>query len=408
MEPERPASAHPRDQGTVSPYDLADVRLNRAGLARWRSGHPWIYRAGVALVEEATGREGLARVLDPEGRLLGTAMLSRESQITLRRLGPEERLDREGLKRRLMAAAAYRERVLPGREATRIVFGESDGLPGLIVDRYRDHLVAQFLSFGAHVLTEEIAALLDEILSPTSILARNDPSVRNLEGLAREVVTLKGEPPKTVSFREGNVTLTVEPATGQKTGGFLDQSENRLRAGALAHGRVLDAFCYSGAFALQIARNAEEVIAVDVSAPALARGREQAAENGIENIQFVEANVFDFLKEEDRSGHTYDMVVLDPPAFAKNKQELEGALRGYKEINLRAMKILKPGGILVTCSCSYQLSETLMDEVLARASGDVGRSFRVRERRLQSPDHPIRAGFPESLYLKCQILESYA
>ncbi|HET9233885.1 MAG TPA: class I SAM-dependent methyltransferase, partial [Candidatus Eisenbacteria bacterium] len=313
----------------MNPYDLADVRLNRMGLARWRSGHPWIYRAGVAVVEETTGREGLARVLDPEGRCLGTAMLSRESQITLRRWGTEERLDREVLRRRLAAAVAYRERVLPGREATRLVFGESDGLPGLIVDRYRDHLVAQFLSFGAHVLTEEIVTVLDEILSPASILARNDPSVRSLEGLSREVLPLKGEPPQTISFREGNVTLTVEPATGQKTGGFLDQSENRLRAAALAHGRVLDAFCYTGAFALQLARNAEEVIAVDVSAPALTRGREQATENRIENIQFVEANVFDFLKQEDRSGHTYDMIVLDPPAFAKNKQELEGALRGY-------------------------------------------------------------------------------
>jgi 23S rRNA (cytosine1962-C5)-methyltransferase len=390
----------------VNPYDLADVRLNRAGLARWRSGHPWTYRAGIAVVEETTGREGLARVLDPEGRVLGTAMLSRESQITLRRLGTGETIDREGLGRRLDGAIAYRERALPGHEAARLVFGECDDLPGVIVDRYGPHLVVQFLTFGAQVLGEDIVALLEERLSPASILARNDPAVRALEGLPREVVALRGEPPETILFREGRVSLSAEPRSGQKTGGFLDQSENRLRAAALARGRVLDAFAYTGGFALQAAGQAEEVTAVDVSSPALAQGRTQASRNGIENVRFLEANVFDFLKQEDRAGSTYDMIILDPPAFAKNKQELEGALRGYKEINLRAMKILKPGGILITCSCSYHLSETLMDEVLARAAADVRRTFRVRERRHQAADHPIRTGFPESLYLKCQILES--
>jgi 23S rRNA (cytosine1962-C5)-methyltransferase len=364
-----------------------------------------MYRAGVALLEETTGEEGLARVLDPDGRVLGTAILSRESQITLRRLGRDETVDRAFLRRRLDQAVAYRDRVVPGREAMRLVFGESDGFPGLIVDRYGAHLVVQFLAFGTQVLGEEIASLLEERLTPASILARNDPAVRALEGLPREVVSLRGEPPAEVWYREGDVMLGVDPKSGQKTGGFLDQSENRLRAAALAHGRVLDAFSYTGAFALQAARSAEEVVAVDVSAPALAQAREMASRNGIENIRFQEANVFDFLKQEDRAGSTYDMIVLDPPAFAKNKLELEGALRGYKEINLRAMKILKPGGILITCSCSYHLSETLMDDVLARAAADVHRTFRVRERRHQASDHPIRTGFPESLYLKCQILE---
>ncbi|HYV50909.1 MAG TPA: class I SAM-dependent rRNA methyltransferase, partial [Dongiaceae bacterium] len=336
----------------MNPYDLALVRLNRVGVTRWRSGHPWIFRAGIALVEETTGHEGLARVLDPDGRVLGTATLSRESQITLRRLGPGETVDRELLRRRLDDAIAYRERVLPGHEATRLVFGESDGLPGLIVDRYGPHLVVQFLSFGAHILVDEIVALLEERLSPASILARNDPAVRALEGLPRETVQLRGETPEHIPFREGSVTLIADPRSGQKTGAFLDQSENRLRAALLARGRVLDAFAYTGAFALQAARHADEVIAVDVSAPALAQGREQASRNDLENVRFMEANVFDFLKQEDRAGSTYDTVILDPPAFAKNKQELDGALRGYKEINLRAMKILKPGGILITCSCS--------------------------------------------------------
>jgi len=391
----------------VNPYDLADVRLNRIGLARWRSGHPWIYRAGIAVVEETTGREGLARVLEPEGRVLGTAMLSRESQITLRRLGYGPSVDRDLIRKRLDDAIAYRERVLPGHEATRLVFSESDGLPGVIVDRYGAHLVVQFLTFGAQTLSEELVACLKERLSPVSILARNDPSVRALEGLPRETTQLWGETPERISFREGTVTLVADPRSGQKTGAFLDQSENRLRVAALAKGRVLDAFAYTGAFALQAAQNAEHVTAIDVSAPALATAREQAAKNGVENMTFVEANVFDFLKQEDKSGSTYDTIILDPPAFAKNKQELEGALRGYKEINLRAMKILKPGGILITCSCSYHLSETLMDEVLERAAADVRRAFRTRERRHQAADHPIRTGFPESLYLKCQILESW-
>jgi 23S rRNA (cytosine1962-C5)-methyltransferase len=391
----------------VNPYDLADVRLNRTGVTRWRSGHPWVYRAGIAVVEETTGREGLARVLDPDGRFLGTATLSRESQITLRRLGTVETIDREFFRRRLDDALAYRERVIPGHEATRLVFGESDGLPGFIVDRYGTHLVVQVLTAGAEVLAEEVIRVLEERLSPASILARNDPLVRELEGLPREIVQLRGETPERIVFQEGDISLVADPRSGQKTGAFLDQAENRLRVAALARGQVLDAFAYTGAFALQAARHANEVTAIDVSASALAHGQEQASQNRIENIRFVEANVFDFLKQADRAGHTYDTIILDPPAFAKSKQDLEGALRGYKEINLRAMKILKPGGILITCSCSYHLSETLMDEVLTRAAADVRRTFRVRERRHQASDHPIRAGFPESLYLKCQILESW-
>jgi 23S rRNA (cytosine1962-C5)-methyltransferase len=390
----------------VSAFDLADVRLNRQGLARWRTGHPWVYRAGIALVEESTGAEGLARVLDPEGRQLGTALLSRESQITLRVLTPgEEPVDRAWLRGRLERAVAYRERVLPGREASRLVFGESDGLPGLVVDRYGSHLVVQFLAFGTQVLAQEITDLLVELLSPASILARNDPAVRALEGLPREVSVLHGETPDFVVYREGAVSLEADLRTGQKTGGFLDQAQNRLLVATLAQGRVLDAFTYTGGFALAAAARAQEVVALDVSAPALARGEAQAARNGITNVRFVEANVFDYLKQEDRAGSSYDLVILDPPAFAKNKQELESALRGYKEINLRAMKLLRPGGTLVTCSCSYHLSETMLEEVLARAAADVRRTFRVRERRPQSPDHPARIGFPESLYLKCQVLD---
>jgi 23S rRNA (cytosine1962-C5)-methyltransferase len=391
----------------VSAYPDALARLNRQGAARWRSGHPWVYRAGVALVEETTGTEPVARVVDPDGRFLGQAFLSRESQITLRRLTErEEPVDRAFLRERVADAVAYRHRVLPGREAVRLVFGESDGLPGVVVDRYREHLVVQLLSWGADALTGEFTGILQEVLSPASILARHDPSVRALEGLPREVKQLAGTTPDSIPFREGDLVLAADPRGGQKTGAFLDQFENHLVAARLARGRVLDAFSYTGGFGLAAARaGAEEVIAVDVSASALSLGRTQGERNGLEQVRFVEANAFDFLKEEDRARSLYDMVVLDPPAFAKNKQELDGALRGYKEINLRAMKLLRPGGILVTCSCSYHVSEALFDEVLGRAAGDVHRGFRVVDRRRQSPDHPVRTGFPESLYLKCQILE---
>jgi 23S rRNA (cytosine1962-C5)-methyltransferase len=390
----------------VTPYPDALARLNRQGAARWRSGHPWVYRTGVAEVEETTGREAIARVLDPEGRHLGWAFLSRRSQITLRALSRrEEPVNRDFLRERLAAAAAYRERVLPGRRALRLVFGESDGVPGLIVDRYDEHLVVQFLSWGADALRDEFTGLLQELFSPLSILARNDAGVRGLEGLPREVVQLAGETPSSVLYPEGEILLAADPRGGQKTGAFLDQIENHLLAGRLARGRVLDAFSYTGGFALAAARGGAEVTAVDVSAPALAAAGENAARNGIGNVRFLEANVFDFLKEEDRNLAVYDMVILDPPAFAKNKSELEGALRGYKEINLRAMKLLAPGGTLFTCSCSYQLSEAAMDDVLARAAADVHREFRVVERPRQSPDHPVRVGFPESLYLKCRVLE---
>lgn len=390
----------------MSAVPPADALLNRQGLARWRTGHPWIYRAGVAEVQEETGGEAVARVLDPRGRLLGHALLSRESQITLRVLSRSpDPLDRGFWETRLRRAIALRQEALPHRDAVRLVFGESDGLPGLIVDRYRNHLVVQTLSWGMAALQAEIVGHLRTLLSPESVLARNDASVRGLEGLPREVVQLHGETPDTVSYTEGDRLLTANLRTGQKTGAFLDQVENHLRAGGLARGRVLDMFCYTGGFALAAAAGAETVTAVDASGPALERARAHAETNGVRNVTFVEANAFDFLKQEDRKGASYDMIVLDPPAFAKNKRELEPALRGYKEINLRAMKLLSPGGVLFTCSCSYHLTEPLMDGMLAQAAGDARREFRVRERRLQPPDHPVRVGFPESLYLKCQVLE---
>ncbi len=387
-------------------YAQVDARLNRHGMARWRSGHPWIFRAGIDVVDETTGNEAVARVVDPRGRTLGQALFSRESQITLRFLTrSEEPVDRAFFRKRVERAVGYRERLSPGRDALRLVFGESDGLPGLIVDRYGPHLVAQFLSWGMDALGPEIVEILKDTVSPASILARNDPAVRVLEGLQRVVTPLHGEIPETVVYHEGDLVMTADLRRGQKTGAFLDQIDNHRLAGSLARGRVLDVFTYSGGFALAAAGSAEEVTAVDSSSEALALARAHAGRNGIDNVQWVEANAFDFLKNADRRGETYDMVILDPPAFAKNKRELAGALRGYKEINLRAMKILRPGGILISCSCSYHLSEAMMEEILTSAASDAHRAFRVVDRRRQAADHPILLGFPESLYLKCQVLE---
>jgi len=391
----------------VNPYAPAVARLNAHGMTRWRSGHPWIYRNGLAYVEEDTGHEAVARVEDPQGRTVGQALLSRESQITLRILTRDAApVDRAFLRDRLNRAIGFRERVLPGRDALRLVFGESDGLPGLIVDRYGRHLVVQTLAWGMNALQDEVVGLLVELASPQSILARNDPSVRTLEGLDREVRDVHGTTPEIVPYHEGEIVLTADLRAGQKTGAFLDQYENHLLAGRLARGQVLDMFCYTGGFALSAAGAADEVTAVDSSGPALARARQHAERNGVGNVRFQEANAFDFLKAADREKAVYDMVILDPPAFAKNKRELESALRGYKEINLRAMKLLRPGGVLISCSCSYHLSEAAMDDVLARAAADTHRVFRLLERRPQAPDHPVRVGFPESAYLKCQVLEA--
>ncbi len=387
-------------------YPTAVAKLNPQGWSRWKSGHPWIYRTGVTVIEERTGEEPLAQVLDPRGEVLGQALLSRESQITLRRLTrTPEPVGRELLATRIREAIAYRERIFSRRDAVRLVFGESDGLPGLVVDRYGTHIVLQTLSWGMAVLQDEIVEILMEELTPESVLARNDPSVRTLEGLPRGVEQIVGTTPENVTFHEGDLVIVTDLVGGQKTGAFLDQTENHLLAGQLSKGRVLDGFSYTGGFGLAAAGAADEVVMVETSKAARKSARMNAKRNGIDNVSFVDDNMFDYLKRADKENARFDVVILDPPAFAKNKKELDGALRGYKEINLRAMKILRPGGILITCSCSYHLRENLMDEVLTRAQADAGRSFRILERRQQSPDHPVLLGFPESVYLKCQVLE---
>jgi len=286
-----------------------------------------------------------------------------------------------------------------------LIYGESDGIPSLIVDRYADHFVLQTLSQATEALRDLFAHIILELFRPSSILLRNDLSVRELEGLPQEKKMIMGACPSQVQVFEGEIQYRVDLWQGQKTGAYLDQRENRAVASRLLRGRVLDAFCYHGLFALHAARHAVQVIGVDSSPDAVAQARENAILNGLANVEFHKENVFAFLKAEAEAGRRYDGIILDPPAFAKSKENVGGASRGYKELNLKAMRLLNPGGILVTSSCSYNLSESKFLEILRECERDARATLRIIEKRGQSADHPILLSFPESYYLKCLFLE---
>jgi 23S rRNA (cytosine1962-C5)-methyltransferase len=313
-----------------------------------------------------------------------------------------EPIDKSFFWRRLTQAIAHRQRVVRDSTACRLVFSEADLLPGLIVDRYGPYLVMQTLSQGMDRCRDLIAHCLQELLQPAGILARNDASVRVLEGLERETAVVVGEIPQRVVTEMNGLKLEADLLRGPKTGAYLDQRENYLAAASYACGRVLDCFTSAGGFALHLARRAELVEAIDSSAIALETAQNNARANGIENVQFRQADVFDFLSGIERR---YAMVVLDPPAFAKSRKQLDDAARGYKEINLRALRLLDAGGILMTCSCSHHVSEAVLLQIVAEAALDAGRTLRVLERRTQSADHPILLTVPETLYLKCLIFE---
>ncbi len=346
------------------------------------------------------------RVLDSHSRSLGTAHYSSASQIALRLLsGQVEAVDGAFFRRRLEQARALRERVVAGTSAYRLVHGEGDRLPALIVDRYGDYLVVQTLSQGMDRAKAEIAACLEEMFQPAGILARNDAPVRRKEDLPLETSVLAGEVPERVSVEINGLRFAVDLFHGQKTGLFLDQRENYAAAAAYGRGRALDCFTFTGGFALHLARVCETVEGVDSSAAALALAEANRAANGLGNVSFREADVFELLAGYASAGRRFDVVVLDPPAFAKSRRDLERAAAAYKEINLRALKLLASGGVLVTCSCSQHLPEASFLEIVASASLDAGRQLRVLERRTQARDHPILLTVPETQYLKCLILE---
>lgn len=383
----------------------SQVVISQRGAERIRSGHLWVYRSDV---RSSTAEPGdIVRLADDHGNFLGRAFFSSRSQITVRVLTREDvPVDRAFFASRIRAAVEFRKRVVEDSEAYRLVYSETDLLPSLIVDRYSDSLVIQTLSQGADRLKEEFVSILTELFSPRGILERNDPRVRDLEGLDRRVSLLFGEVPLEIDARRNGIHFLHDLHKGQKTGGFLDQRENHRAAIAYASGDVLDCFTYQGGFALSIAAHASQVEAIDMSAQALEIARRNCELNGIQNVTFREANAFDVLKSYDETKRHFDAVILDPPAFAKNRESVASAVRGYKEINLRALKLLKSGGFLITCSCSYHISEALFLQILAEAANDARKPVQIIERRTQSRDHPILLTMPETHYLKCMILRA--
>jgi 23S rRNA (cytosine1962-C5)-methyltransferase len=381
------------------------VSISQRGAERLRSGHLWVYRSDVRSAEAESG--DIVRVKDERGNFVGRAFFSSRSQITVRLLTREDApIDREFFKARIQAAAEYRKIVVEDTEAFRLIYSEADLLPSLIVDRYADWLVLQTLSQGTERRKEEFVSILTELFSPRGILERNDPRVRELEGLERKVSLLCGEVPEEVIASRNGIRFVHDLYKGQKTGGFLDQRENQRAAAAYTSGEVLDCFTYHGGFALTVAAQAAKIEAIDLSGPAIEIARRNQQLNGIGDITFREANSFDVLKAYDDSGRRFDAIILDPPAFAKNRDSVAAALRGYKEINLRALKLLKTGGFLITSSCSYHIPEPLFLQVIAEAANDVRRAIQIVERRTQSRDHPILLTMPETHYLKCLILRA--
>lgn len=386
------------------PQNLPGVTLRPRGLHRLRSGHPWIFRDDLSGDGGAVGGD-IVRVDTGGGTTVGYGSFSSHSKIALRLVGGPDRVPDDAFWiERLDRAFEYRQRVVSDATAYRLLFGESDGVPGLVADRYGTHLVVQCMTAASEKILAAILPILQDKYGIESVLARNDASVRTLEGLPRETRQIAGSTPPTIEVREGPVRYLVDPWNGQKTGAFLDQRENRMRFGELCRGRVLDAFSYQGAFALQAARLAEEVVAVDSSSRALEQARATAALNDLDNIEFAEAKVFDDLTARGRAGERFDVIVLDPPAFAKSRRDVAAAERAYLEVNRRALRLLGTDGILVTCSCSYNMSEERFLRIVAAATAGADRSARIVARHTQSRDHPIRVGFPESQYLKCLVL----
>jgi 23S rRNA (cytosine1962-C5)-methyltransferase len=384
---------------------LTTVRVNRKAADRVASGHPWIFASDVVDRGQAAAGEAVL-VVDSKGAAIGTAHYSDSSQISLRMLADRtETIDRTFYLRRLAEAEAYRKRMVTGSNAYRLVHGEGDQLPGLVIDRYADYFTLQTLDQGMDRAKADIVSCLEELFAPKGIVERNDVSVRKRESLPLTSGTLAGAAPEAVMVEMNGLKLFADLLHGQKTGIFLDQRENYVAAARYGSGRALDCFTSTGGFALHLAAKCESVEAVDSSEASLKMAERNRAVNGIGNVNFREADMFDSLASYASAHRRFDTVVLDPPAFAKSKGSLDAALRGYKEINRRALQLLGGGGVLVTCSCSQHVSEAMLLELVAEASLDTKRKLRVLERRTQSQDHPILLTVPETLYLKCLILE---
>ncbi|MBL8960604.1 MAG: class I SAM-dependent rRNA methyltransferase [Gemmatimonadetes bacterium] len=382
------------------------ARVSARGALRWQGGHPWIFRSD--LVTRPDGPAGVVAVHDVRNQALGWALWSPTSEISLRLLDrdPTARIDAAWFHERIRRALDRRTPLAGPTNAYRLIHGEGDGLPSLVCDRYDRWLVVQLLSAGLEQWRGAIVDSLQSLASPEGILARNDAAVREREGLPRTTELLAGDVPREIEVREEDVRYLAAPWTGQKTGAFLDQRENRLRVAHVARGRALDCFSYHGSFALHLARRADHVTAVDTSRDALERARANAALNAGSPIDFVEADAFEYLRSAERAGTRFDTIVVDPPAFAKNRGAIGNALRGYHEVNLRAMRLLSPGGLMFTASCSYHLTKPRFLEMLEGAASDSGRRIALRELSGQPLDHPEILSIPETGYLKGALLEA--
>jgi 23S rRNA (cytosine1962-C5)-methyltransferase len=385
---------------------MLNAIVSTKGARRWDAGHPWIYRSDV--LERPTGDAGAVRVHDQRGKPLGIALWSPRSEISLRLIDrdADATIDAGWWLARIARAIARRDGLDRDANAYRLIHGEGDGLPSLVADRYDRWIVLQLMSAGLERFRSDIVAALDELIRPLGILARNDVALRVKEGLDTDVELLSGSVPDEIEVQEHGIRYLAAPWRGQKTGAFLDQRENRALVGRVARGTALDCFSYHGSFALHLAARASAVTALDASAHALTRAEENFRRNGFTNGTFVEANAFEYLKARERERARFDTIVLDPPAFAKTRPSLEAALRGYKEINLRAMRLLAPGGLLFTASCSFHLSKPLFLEMLEAAAADSGRRIVLRELRGQPIDHPEVLTIPETGYIKGALLEA--
>lgn len=404
----------------ISSMQMAEVSITSRGAKRIRQGHLWVYRSDVANAEGVEGG-AVVRVVDQAHNFVGHAFYSDASEIALRFLTThEETIDREWWRARLRACAERRSRIAADTNAYRLVYSEGDLLPSLIIDKYGGLFVIQNLSQGSEQVRATIAELLVEEFKPDAIVERNDARVRQLEGLELRSgviwsadLSADSRPAgsgdaaldvqRDIEINQHGVRFLVSPLGSQKTGAFLDQRENYLAARRVGRGRALDCFTFNGGFALHIAKECESVLGIDISEDAIAAARRNAKLNQTPNVEFRAANVFDALREFEAAGEKFDTIILDPPAFAKNRASVKSAARGYKEINLRALKLLNPGGVLVTCTCSYHMPQDMFLEVIAAATLDARRRLQIVEVRGQSSDHPVLMGVPETHYLKCVI-----
>jgi 23S rRNA (cytosine1962-C5)-methyltransferase len=380
------------------------VTVTQKGAARARAGHPWIFRADVAQAPEDLASGAEVRIADARKNFVARGFWATKSPIALRVLSRQDlELDEELLATRLRRAYDRRRAIFPGVDAFRLAHGEADLLPGYFVDVYGGVAAVQHLAEWAEARREQLARMVVELTGARAVVARDDGSARDFEHLPRRAEPLFGKDFR-AQYHEGEIALEVDLLADHKTGGYLDQVENHLRAGELARGQALDAFCYHGGFSLQLARKADHVIAIDQDAAAVQRTRANAERNGLRNLEARAQNAVEALRGFDKEGRKFDTIVLDPPAFAKRKEGLEGALRAYREINYRAVRLLEPGGLLVTCSCSGRVTPEMFGEVVAWASQEAKRPLQLLERRGASRDHPPLVGVPETEYLKAWFL----